>query len=260
MASFMEKLKKGMNTKTIASAEEEKNEEEIKDSEQEGESLPEEVPQEEDEQEEEKEAEEDEESEGSASPVGPEEISIEELEERVNENKPGGMADNASTKNLVSRMIIEEEPVSKKTKKHKKTENHIKKAHHASQKQEESHKIKTTESKRREWFQSDGELVVDVYELDGYVIIKSAIAGVRPEDLDISIENDTVSIKGNRKEVSTESHRNYFHQECYWGSFSREIILPTEVDGGKTEASMKNGILTIKVPKIEHQKKKISIR
>jgi HSP20 family protein len=258
MASFMEKLKKGMNTKTAASIEEpviaeEESNDETEESEEEPKETSPSLPDEEKEESEEESSETEEESEDTeASPTGPEEITVEEMEQRLNENKPGGMADSAATKSLISKMIIEDEPISKK----KKTS----KAKHIAPKEETDHRIRTVEAKRKEWFQSDGELVVDVYELDGYMIIKSAIAGVKPEDLDISIENDTVCIKGSRKEISTEKGRNYFHQECYWGGFSREIILPVEVDGGKTEASMKNGILTIKVPKIEHEKKKISIR
>lgn len=262
MASFMDKLKKGMNVKTVSSVEEEVPVEEVEteeleeSEEEESSTSSEETPEEDDGSETEESAEESEEE----SAVGPEEISVEEMEERINANKPAGMAEHVSAKNLISKMISEDEPTHRKSKKKKTAVSHTKKAHHVAPKEETDHKIKTVEAKRKEWFQSDGELVVDVYELDGYLIIKSAIAGVNPEDLDISIENDTVSIKGSRKEITTERDRNYFHQECYWGGFSREIILPVEVDGGKTEASMKNGILTIKVPKIEHEKRKISIR
>lgn len=110
------------------------------------------------------------------------------------------------------------------------------------------------------WLKSEGQLVVDVYETGGDIVIRTAIAGIKTEDLDISIENDTVIIKGERKEMDEESGKNYFYQECYWGSFSREIILPAEVNAGRAEATMKNGILTIRIPKIEREMKKISVK
>ena len=102
----------------------------------------------------------------------------------------------------------------------------------------------------------EGQLTVDVYQTDGEIVIQSAIAGIKPEDLDISVENDVVAIRGKREKQVEEKGQNYFYQECYWGRFSREIILPAEVDNSKAKATMKNGILTIKIPKIEGEKKK----
>ena len=102
----------------------------------------------------------------------------------------------------------------------------------------------------------EGQLAVDVFQTETDLIIQSAIAGVKPEDLDISIESDTVSIKGTRKEPFEKEEKNYFYQECYWGPFSREIILPEETDPSRAEATMKEGILIIKIPKIERKKKR----
>ena len=99
-------------------------------------------------------------------------------------------------------------------------------------------------------FQKDGQLTIDVFETEKYIIIQSAVAGISPEDLDITIEKDMVSIKGKRERSVSEEIENYFYQECYWGRFSREVVLPAEVDKNKAEAIMKNGILTIKIPKI----------
>lgn len=99
-------------------------------------------------------------------------------------------------------------------------------------------------------FQKEGQLTVDVFETDKDIIIQSAVAGVEPEDLDISIEKDMVSIKGKRERKIEEKTENFFYQECFWGRFSREVVLPSEVDKNKAEASMKNGVLTIKIPKI----------
>ena len=102
----------------------------------------------------------------------------------------------------------------------------------------------------------EGELTVDVFETDEDIIIQSAIAGVEPENLDITIENDTVAIKGNREKQLIEETQNYFRQECFWGKFSREIVLPVETDNSRAKAIIKNGTLTIKIPKI----KKVKIR
>ena len=115
--------------------------------------------------------------------------------------------------------------------------------------------------KGKNWFEPEGQLAVDVYQNDGYVIVQAAIGGIKPGDLDISIEKDMVVIRGERQRVAEEKKENYFYQECYWGKFSREIILPVEIDAGHAEASMKNGILTIRIPKIERQgKKKLVIK
>lgn len=108
----------------------------------------------------------------------------------------------------------------------------------------------------KKWFESEGQLTVDVYQTEEEVVIQSAIAGIQPEDLAISIENDMVIIRGNREKPFEKEKRNYFYQECYWGPFSREIILPEEVDSSKAKAGMKQGVLTIRIPKIEREKKK----
>ncbi len=92
------------------------------------------------------------------------------------------------------------------------------------------------------------------------MVIQSAIAGIKPEDLDISMERDIITIKGSRQKPF-EEEGDYFTRECYWGSFSREIILPAEVDPERTEAVMKDGILTIRIPKILREKlRKIKVR
>jgi len=106
------------------------------------------------------------------------------------------------------------------------------------------------------WFEPEGELTVDVYQTDEEVIINSAVAGVKTEDLDIAIEDDIIRIKGKREKPNEVEQKNYLVQECYWGPFSKEIVLPFEIDGTKAEASIKEGVLVIKVPKIEKKKKK----
>jgi HSP20 family protein len=107
----------------------------------------------------------------------------------------------------------------------------------------------------------EGQLTIDVYQTDNDIVIKSTIAGVKPEDLDVSINNDMVSIRGERKNEEQISDDNYYYQECYWGSFSRSVILPVDVISEKAEASMKNGILTIRLPKADNTKtKRIQVR
>ena len=104
--------------------------------------------------------------------------------------------------------------------------------------------------------QEEGQLTLDVYQTPTEVVIKSTIAGVKPEDLDISINNDMVTIKGKREKVEEISVKDYYYQELYWGIFSRSVILPVEVDADEAQASMKNGILTIRLPKMEKEKRR----
>ncbi|HEB46809.1 MAG TPA: Hsp20/alpha crystallin family protein, partial [Candidatus Nealsonbacteria bacterium] len=111
------------------------------------------------------------------------------------------------------------------------------------------------------WPKQEGQLAIDVYQTDSYIVIQAPIAGIRKEDLDISIENDVVIIRGDRKKPSEAEEKKYFYQECYWGPFSREIILPDEGDPSRAEASMKEGILTLKIPRIQREKtRKIKIK
>ena len=107
----------------------------------------------------------------------------------------------------------------------------------------------------------EGQLTIDVYQTDMDIVIKSTIAGVKPEDLDIQINNDMVTIRGERRKEDEIRDEDYYYQECYWGAFSRSIILPVDVEANKSEAIMKNGILTIKLPKAETAKaRKIQVR
>ncbi len=111
------------------------------------------------------------------------------------------------------------------------------------------------EENREEWLEEEeGQLSVDVYQDKDNIIIKSTIAGVKPEDIDISINNDLITIKGKREMEETVKDEDYFYQECYWGSFSRSIILPVEVKADQAQAELKNGILTIVLPKAKPSK------
>lgn len=108
---------------------------------------------------------------------------------------------------------------------------------------------------------TEGQLTIDVYQTENEIVIKSTIAGVKPEDLDVSINNDMVTIKGERKNEEEVEGGNYYYQECYWGSFSRSVLLPVDVLPEKVDAALKNGILTIRLPKADTTKtKKIQVR
>lgn len=105
----------------------------------------------------------------------------------------------------------------------------------------------------------EGQLSVDVYGAPGEIIVKSTIAGVKAEDIDISINNDMLTIRGERHQEKEDEGQDYFYQECYWGGFSRSIILPEEVDSEGIKASLKNGVLTVRLPKAK-KTKNISVK
>ena len=102
----------------------------------------------------------------------------------------------------------------------------------------------------------EGQLTVDVYQTEDEIIIKSTIAGVKPEDLDVTITNDMVTIRGERRHDDEIIKENYYYQECYWGFFSRSIVLPVDVISEESVAKLKNGILTVHLPKADKVKTK----
>lgn len=115
-----------------------------------------------------------------------------------------------------------------------------------------SHSNKQT-AQNESWLEEDyeeGQLSVDVYQTTDKIVIQSTIAGVRPEDIDITVNNDMVTIRGKREIDNSLQSEDYFIQECYWGGFSRSIILPAEIQSEKIEATLKNGVLTITLPKV----------
>lgn len=109
------------------------------------------------------------------------------------------------------------------------------------------------DSGKEEWLETnenyEGQLSIDVFQTPDNIIIKSTIAGVKPENVDISIENDMLTIRGQRRQEENVVEEDYFYQECYWGGFSRSIILPLEVQTDKIDASLKDGVLTVVLPK-----------
>lgn len=95
----------------------------------------------------------------------------------------------------------------------------------------------------------EGELTVDVYHKPDAIIIQSTVAGVKPEDLDVSITSDTVTIRGTREKMEEIEDGDYYAQELFWGSFSRSVILPEEINPDEAEAALRHGLLTITLPK-----------
>ena len=113
-----------------------------------------------------------------------------------------------------------------------------------------------------EWMDDEyeeGQLSIDVYQTEKNIVVKSTIAGVEHEDIDISINNDMLTIRGKREEKEKINSDEYLYKECYWGSFSRSIILPVEVDANKIEAILENGVLTVILPKSKTSKQ-ISVK
>ncbi len=104
---------------------------------------------------------------------------------------------------------------------------------------------------------AEGQLLVDVYQTPDNIIVKSTMAGVKPENLFISLNHDILTIKGKREHENLVDDNDYLLRECYFGSFSRTIILPDEVDSKKIEAILENGVLTVVLEKMykDHQVK-----
>lgn len=106
-----------------------------------------------------------------------------------------------------------------------------------------------------------GELAVDVYQTPDAIVVKALIAGVQPTAIDISLTREMLTISGTRQDEREVEEDNYFQRELYWGSFSRTILLPEEVDVDMAEASEKHGILMIRLPKINKQRSaKLKVR
>ena len=98
---------------------------------------------------------------------------------------------------------------------------------------------------------AEGQLIVDVFQTHNDIIIKTMVPGVRPEDLDINITREMVTVKCKRETERAVADGDYFHRELYWGSFSRTVMLPQEVDIDGAEAIEKHGLLIIRLPKLD---------
>lgn len=129
--------------------------------------------------------------------------------------------------------------------------------------EEESSPVQIEE--RKHWIENnqedEGQLTVDVYETPHAIIIKTIVAGVKKEDLEIALSRDMVTIRGHRQVEEHIEENDYFHKELYWGVFSRTILLPHEVDIDEAEATENQGLLTLKLPKIDKERKaKIKVK
>ncbi len=116
--------------------------------------------------------------------------------------------------------------------------------------------LKVSTGKNKDLEEGEGTLTVDVYQDEDYIIVQSTVAGVKDENLEINITNESVTIRGARERKEEVKEKDYFYQELFWGTFSRSIILPQEVDPENSVATLKNGILTIKMPKASRNKSK----
>lgn len=108
------------------------------------------------------------------------------------------------------------------------------------------------------WMEEENEeleLTVDVYQTPTDIMVQTMVAGVKPEDLELTIARDMITIKGKREENRNIDEENYFIKELYWGKFSRTILLPQEVEPEEVEATEKHGLLTIKIQKVDKEKK-----
>lgn len=99
----------------------------------------------------------------------------------------------------------------------------------------------------------DGQLAIDVYEKGHDIVVEAPIAGVNSDDIDIHITNESLTIRGKRHRSHTVKDKDYLFQECYWGRFSRSLIMPEEIDADRSEATIKNGVLRVVMPKLHHQ-------
>lgn len=105
-----------------------------------------------------------------------------------------------------------------------------------------------------------GQLAVDVYETKDKLVVKARTAGVNKNDLDVSISDNTLSVRGTLSAGNEDDVENYFVQECYWGEFSRSIALPVPVKEEEIEAMLKDGVLTISFAKVKQDTvKKIEV-
>ena len=118
--------------------------------------------------------------------------------------------------------------------------------------------IRTDPTEAGSWDQfsdeAEGQLSVDVFQDESNLYVKAPIAGVKPDNLELTVTNDLLTIRGRRQDDSTVPERDYFVRECFWGRFSRSIILPTEVKSDQITAALENGVLTITLPKLERKR------
>ena len=120
---------------------------------------------------------------------------------------------------------------------------------------------KKQEEEKEEWLpdSGQGQLVVDVYERGNELVIESTIAGVGIDNIDVTVEPDLIVIRGERQKKEKPESVRYYYQECFWGKFARTLVLPCPVKPEQVKANLKNGILTIVLPKAEEKNQSVEI-
>lgn len=107
----------------------------------------------------------------------------------------------------------------------------------------------------------EAQLTVDVFQTPSEIVIRALVAGVKPDDIEISITRDMVTLRGKRVEQKDASDDDFVYRELYWGAFSRTVVLPAEIDVDMAEAEQKHGLLTIRLPKINKDRQtKLKVR
>ncbi|KKT42144.1 MAG: Protein containing Heat shock protein Hsp20 protein [Candidatus Giovannonibacteria bacterium GW2011_GWA2_44_13b] len=102
--------------------------------------------------------------------------------------------------------------------------------------------------------EEEAQLTVDVYQNADEIVVQTIVAGIKPEDVDVSISQDSITVSGKRERAREVTSSDYFYQELYWGAFSRSVLLPQEIDPDEAEATIKNGLLTVRLPKLDRTK------
>lgn len=115
----------------------------------------------------------------------------------------------------------------------------------------------TTHKKQQDMDNDEGQLALDIYQTDSEIIVIAPIAGVTPDDIDISVTEEVLTIKGKRDLNMPVEEENYFTKECFWGRFSRSIVLPESAETSDIKANFKNGVLTLSIPKVERAKTQV---
>ena len=108
---------------------------------------------------------------------------------------------------------------------------------------------------RRPFLEGDA-LMVDMYETDAEVVVEAAVPGVKPEEIDVQVTGNVLTIKGEREQEKKEKRPSYVYQERSYGSFHRSVTLPTDVDVENAKARFERGVLTLTLPKVETVKPK----
>ena len=109
--------------------------------------------------------------------------------------------------------------------------------------------------------ETEGQLAIDVYQTPDEIVVESTIAGVKGDDIDVDVTSERVTIRGERSREEIIQDGDYYYQECFWGKFSRSVILPQEIDPDEATSVLKNGVLTIRLPKLHRDKsRKVKVK